>query len=254
MSSHRTLLLVEDEEQVRKLLAGLLTTHGWLVTAAASGDEALARLAAFAFDIVLCDLDLGRGPNGLDVLARRPSKNEITPFVILTAHGSTHRCRDAFLRGATDFIEKPFRRAALLATLDHAVADAVDASELPIDAASTDDAPALPYDEAGAAHVRHAIQIMERRYAEFDLAVGDVAAEEGVSPDYLARLFKARLGHSPIDHLHDVRISRAEELMALSPNLSLYEIGYACGYKRTSKFGSWFRRLRGSAPSKFRTE
>jgi DNA-binding NtrC family response regulator len=56
MSSHKTILLVEDEEQVRKLLTGLLTAHAWIVTAASSGGEALARLAEFEFDITLCDL------------------------------------------------------------------------------------------------------------------------------------------------------------------------------------------------------
>ena len=254
MSSRRTILLVEDEELVRNYLKQLLTKNAWAVTAVGSGDEALAQLAALKFDIVLCDLDLGPGPNGLCVLSRRPCPNRETPFVILTAHGSTERCREAFLRGATDFIEKPIRRAALLATLGHSVADATDASEPPIDGVSTDDVLEMPYDEAGAAHVRHAIQIMERRYAKFDLAVGDVAAEEGVCPDHLARLFKARLGHSPIEHLHEVRISAAEYLMAHSPDLSIYEIGYACGYKRSGKFSSWFRRLRGSVPSQFRTE
>lgn len=188
MSPRRTILLVEDEELVRNYLKQLLTNNAWTVTAAASGHRALAQLAASEFDIVLCDLDLGRGPNGLDVLSRMPSNNEETPFVILTAHGSTGRCREAFLRGATDFLEKPVRRAALLATLDHAITDAADAAESPIDVAATDDVLALPYDEAGAAHVRGAIQSMERRYPEFDLTVGDVAAEEGVSPDYLARL------------------------------------------------------------------
>ena len=252
MPQRRTILLVEDEELVRNYLRDFLQRNAWTVSAVSSGNEALARLAGFEFDIILCDLDLGRGPNGLDVLSRMPSRNKETPFVILTAHGSTGRCREAFLRGATDFLEKPGRPAALLATLDHAITDVADASEPTIDVSLTDDALALPYDEAGAAHVRGAIKIMERRYTEFDLTVGDVAAEGGVSPDYLARLFKARLGHSPLEHLHELRITRAEDLMALSPDLSIYEIGYACGYQRTSKFGSWFRRLRGSVPSQFR--
>jgi CheY-like chemotaxis protein len=84
MSSHRTLLLVEDEEKVRKLLAGLLTTHGWLVTAAASGDEALARLTESKFDIVLCARDLGRSPNGSSFLtARRQVQIERVPELLV---------------------------------------------------------------------------------------------------------------------------------------------------------------------------
>lgn len=99
------------------------------MTAVGSGTEALARLETTAFDIVLCDLDLGRGPNGLDVLSRMPAENQGTPFVILTSHSSVGSYREASILGATDFLEKPISRTLLLATLDHAVADG---AELPI--------------------------------------------------------------------------------------------------------------------------
>ncbi len=245
MSSRRTILLVEDEELVRNYLTHELTQAGWAVTVVATGTEALLRLDTTVFGAVLCDLDLRRGPSGLDVLSRMPSKNEKTPFVILTAHGSTGRCRDAFLLGAADFLEKPISRGLLLATLDHAIADAADESN---STASQDDFVDLLYDESGAKHVRGAIQIMERRHPECDLRIADIAIEEGVTSEYLARQFRARLGQSPMEHLHRIRIGRAEFLLVQSA-LSIKEIGYLCGYARTSKFSSWFRRLRGVMPS-----
>ena len=250
MPQRRTILLVEDEELVRNYLRDFLRKNAWTVSAVSSGNEALARLAEFEFDIILCDLDLGRGPNGLDVLSRMPTRNEKTPFVILTAHGSTGRCREAFLRGAMDFLEKPVHREALLAALDHAISGT--ASESPIDVHSPDDILRLPHDEAGAAHVRSAIQIMEARYTEFDLTVTKIAQKARVSPDHLARVFRARLGCSPLEHLHQIRIAHAEVLIR-NPALSMYEIALECGYRRTSEFGSWFRRLRGAPPSSSRT-
>ena len=95
MSSRRKILLVEDEELVRNYLKHQLQEGSWNVTAVGSGEDALAQLESTTFDAVLCDLDLKRGPTGLDVLARMPSANEGTPFVLLTAHGSTGRCREA---------------------------------------------------------------------------------------------------------------------------------------------------------------
>lgn len=173
--------------------------------------------------------------------------------MIFTAHGSTGRCREAFLRGATDFRDKPVGRQALLATLDHCIADAAEAAAPPIDVTSADDLLALPYDEAGAAHVRRAIQIIERRHAEIGLTIDDIAREDGVSPEYLARLFRRRLDRSPTEYLHEVRISRAEQLLAQS-RLSIYEVARECGYKTTSEFSSWFRRHRGAPPGGFRTQ
>lgn len=248
MFSPRTILLVEDEEQVRILLAGLLAAHAWIVTAVASGDEALARLAAFEFDIVLCELDLGRGPNGLDTLSRMPPRNKRTPFVILTAHGSTGRCREAFLRGAIDFIERPIRQAVLLATLRQALAEA---AEQPIEITSEDAMLGLPDCRAGAALVRRGIQIIERLFGESDLTIAHVARQAGSSPEHFSRTFRARTGRTAVEHLHEVRIRHAEPLLVNS-GLSIYEIGFECGYKRNSEFSSWYRRLRGSTPSRLR--
>lgn len=248
MSSRRTILLVEDELLISSYLEQLLADNAWTVTAVSSGDEALTRLEAFEFSMVLCDLYLGRGPNGLDLLRRMPEKNESTPFVLMTGHGSTARCREAFHLGATDFLEKPFCRESLLGTLDHAISDATEPS-LPI--GSEDGVPDLPYDAAGTAHVRRAINIIERRYAEFDLTIAKLAESVGVCQGHLTRLFRVQVGRSPLEYLHEVRINRAERLL-LHSCLSIYEVGYTCGYKRTSEFSSWFRRLRGATPSTLR--
>jgi len=248
MPIRRTILLVEDEDLVRNYLKDLLGKNAWVVTAVSSGNEALERLADCEFDIILCDLDLGRGPNGIDVLSRMPPRNKTKPFVILTAHGSIGRCRDAFLVGATDFLEKPPVRAVLLASLDHAMTSGAEPLvEIGIDDVVLD----LIGDEAGAAHVRGAIQILGRTYSECDLTISSVAAKVGVSREYLTRLFRARLGRSPLEYLHELRISCAEDLLAHS-RLSIYEVALECGYKTTSELGIWFRRLRGSTASESR--
>lgn len=177
-----------------------------------------------------------------------PATNQGTPFIILTSHSSTGRCRDAFLLGATDFLEKPLNRAALLAALDHAVADAVEA---PIGIASVDVMLDLPHDEAGVALVRRGIQIIERRFGDSDLTIARAAKEAGASPEHFSPQFRARIGRSAVENLHEVRIRNAERLLANS-DLSIYEIGFECDYKRNSEFSSGYRRLRGSTPSKLR--
>jgi len=64
----RHILLVEDEAPLREVVAEQLTERGFHVEQAASGDEAIDRLASFAFDIVITDLRLGSGADGTAVL------------------------------------------------------------------------------------------------------------------------------------------------------------------------------------------
>ena len=168
--------------------------------------------------------------------------------MILTSHSSIGRCREAFLLGAADFLEKPVGRASLLATLDQAYTDAV--APL-IDSTAPDVLLDLPYDETGAALVRRGIQIIERRFPEHDLTIACVAKEAGASPEHFSRQFRARIGSSAVEHLHKARISHAERLL-FNSNVSIYEIACECGYKRNSEFSSWYRRLRGSTPSRLR--
>jgi len=245
MSGRRVILLVEDEEAVRDYFSHLLQKNAWTVVAVGAPRDALLRLEETDFDVVLCDLDLGRGPNGLEVLAKMPPRNQGKPFVILTSHGSTERCREAFLLGVTDFLEKPSAPRMLIATLDRLLSAEVES--LPAVAVEDVGAEYLE-DSAGAQHVRRAIQIIERRYAEIDLTVVDLAKEVGVSAEHLSRLFGARTGQTPLDYLHGVRI-RASELLLDNTHLSVYEVARECGYRATSEFGNWFRRLRGSTPS-----
>ena len=82
------ILIVEDERAIQLALSGLLRREGYDVEVAGSGDEATARLGEQAFDLVLTDLALGRGPDGMDVLRTAKKLRPETVVVMITAHGS----------------------------------------------------------------------------------------------------------------------------------------------------------------------
>jgi len=224
----------------------MLAKAGYSVTAVGNGEAALRELATSKFDIVLCDLDLGVGPSGLEVLRGMPSSNAATPFVILTGHGTVSRCREAFLHGAIDFVEKPSSPNAVLAVLDRICGEKERGEQLLESSAL----PALP-ESRGAKHVKRAVEIVSRRSGDPAFSVKGLAAEAGVSAEHLARLFNARTGRSPLDHIHEVRIQAAEKLLSMM-NLSIYEIAFECGYRTTSELDEWFRRLRQMTPTQFR--
>jgi DNA-binding NtrC family response regulator len=102
------LLLVEDERAIRLALSGLLRREGLEVEQAEDGAEALRRLAAEPFDLVLTDLALGEGPSGMDVLRAARREQPETPVVMITAHGSEKIAVEAMKLGAEDYVPKPF--------------------------------------------------------------------------------------------------------------------------------------------------
>jgi DNA-binding NtrC family response regulator len=102
------LLIVEDERAIRLALSGLLRREGYEVEQADDGAEALRRLAAEPFDLVLTDLALGEGPSGMDVLRAAQRDQPETPVVMITAHGNEKIAVEAMKLGAADYVPKPF--------------------------------------------------------------------------------------------------------------------------------------------------
>jgi DNA-binding NtrC family response regulator len=100
------ILLVEDRDSLRRLLARALADDGYEVAAAATGGEAFARLDEQAFDLVLTDLKLP-DRSGLEVLAASRQVQPRVPVVVLTGYGSVGAAVEAMKLGAYDFLEKP---------------------------------------------------------------------------------------------------------------------------------------------------
>jgi DNA-binding NtrC family response regulator len=114
------LLLVEDERPLREAWAAQLTDAGFQVSEAGSGEEALERLAAFAFDIVITDLRLP-GASGVTVLDAARERYPDIIVVVVTGYGTVRDAVDTIKRGAADFITKPFQFDALLHVLHGAL-------------------------------------------------------------------------------------------------------------------------------------
>ena len=108
-------LVVDDEQRVRRLLQTALTERGYDVTTAASGEEALAAIAKRQPDIILLDLIMP-GMSGLDV-CRSVRQDLSTPIVVLSAHGEEHDKVLALDLGADDYLTKPFGMEELLARI-----------------------------------------------------------------------------------------------------------------------------------------
>jgi len=112
-------LLVEDEEQLRRVMKDLLEREGYTVAEARDGIQALDQVDRHAPDIIVLDLNLPSvdGYTVLQQLRSRPATRTI-PIVVLTAKGDEDNEVRVFQLGADDFITKPFRARALSARLE----------------------------------------------------------------------------------------------------------------------------------------
>lgn len=113
-----SVLLVDDEHQLRRVMKDLLERDGYAVVEAADGVEALAQVDRHAPDIIVLDLSLPNldGFGVLTNLKSRPRTSDI-PVVVLTARGDEDNEVRVFEHGADDFISKPFRAGSLSARL-----------------------------------------------------------------------------------------------------------------------------------------
>ena len=114
-SAGATVLVVEDDDEVRGVLVRELGSRGYRVQEASDGRSALERWEASRPDVILLDLGLP-DMDGLDVI-RRIRRDAMTPIVILSARFAEREKVEALDRGADDFVTKPFGLEELHARL-----------------------------------------------------------------------------------------------------------------------------------------
>ena len=115
------ILLVDDEPNIVKILTVCLVQSGHAVTGAASAEEALTRLDAAEFDLLISDVRLGSGMDGLGLLQVSLSRRPEMPVILITAYGTVELAVEAMKLGASDFIRKPFKLDELRQTVTNAL-------------------------------------------------------------------------------------------------------------------------------------
>src|SRR3989441_3481532 len=116
----KTILVVDDEKPQRDILQEILTSAGYDVTSAASGEAALKFAKERSFDLALTDLKM-TGMDGIELLQQLLAGDSSIIVILLTAHGTIESAKDALRRGAFDYLQKPFERDALLGTIKRAL-------------------------------------------------------------------------------------------------------------------------------------
>jgi DNA-binding NtrC family response regulator len=121
LPSQGSVLIIDDEAEIRESLQTLLELEGYEVEAAATGEEGLARLGEHPFDLVLLDLALP-DRNGIELLPEIRVLDFQVAIIMITAYGTVEYVVKAMQAGAVNFLQKPWDNEKLLADVRTAVA------------------------------------------------------------------------------------------------------------------------------------
>ncbi len=131
MTAQPTLLVVDDEPEINKLVERMFEKRGYRVLAAADGAEALARVEAERPDLIILDLNLPK-IDGWEVCRRLKSdpKTRGIPIIMLTAaHANVDDAEIALGLGANEYVAKPFVRAVLVHNVERLLGRAAGAED-----------------------------------------------------------------------------------------------------------------------------
>ncbi|MFY9528719.1 MAG: response regulator transcription factor [Candidatus Acidiferrales bacterium] len=124
-----TILVVDDEPQIRRVMRTTLAAQGYTVTEARSGEEALEKIRSERADLIVLDMNMP-GLDGLETCREIRSTSD-TPIIMLTVRNSERDKVQALDAGADDYVVKPFGVQELLARIRAALRRAAPAEALP---------------------------------------------------------------------------------------------------------------------------
>ena len=114
------ILVIDDEEPIRKLLARIIELEGYKVSTASCCSEALQQLRKQQYDVILCDVFLPDG-NGVDFIFDIKKYSDDAAIILLTAHGNIEDGVQAIKNGAFDYITKGDDNRKIIPTINRAV-------------------------------------------------------------------------------------------------------------------------------------
>ncbi|MFH1130629.1 MAG: sigma-54 dependent transcriptional regulator [Pseudomonadota bacterium] len=120
MSPPKTILVADDEVNLRRVLSGILKRDGHRVVTANDGKEALSQLKKTKVNAVITDLRMPK-MDGMELLRHIVAEHPDLPVIIVTAHGSVDNAVTAVKLGAFDYIEKPFEQEQIQQVIEKAL-------------------------------------------------------------------------------------------------------------------------------------
>ena len=249
----RTILVVDDNEDMRRFLAGIFS-KGYNVEIAADGEEAKKIIMTKPVDIVVTDLMMPV-MDGLELtqFVKNSMDWSHIPVILLTAKTAIESRLQAMQYGADDYVTKPFEPEYLQARvrniltqrdhLEHSYRQRL----MRLESQKTD-AP-IP----GDAFLAKLLTVMERHLDNNTLTVEELVDEMGMGRTVFFNKLKSMTGLSPVEFIREMRIKKAAQLLE-ERKYNITEITYMVGMNDSRYFSKCFKNTYGVTPSEYRNK
>lgn len=220
------ILIVDDEQDIRDLVSGVLDDDGYGTRTAATADEALAALDERLPSLILLDVWLrGSSMDGIELLKAIKLRDPQIPVIVFSGHGNIDTAVAAIAQGAADFIEKPFEAGKLL----HLVSKATETERLRAENASLRARVGMADELTGSSAAINTVRATLKKVA----ATGSrmlITGPAGVGKEVAARLLHSwsPRSESPFISVSSARLSPErfdEELFGIEQDGKLVQAG-----------------------------
>jgi signal transduction histidine kinase/DNA-binding response OmpR family regulator len=243
-----TVLLVEDNPALQAYIRLILDVNYHVVTAM-HGQEALEKLYAERFDLILSDLMMPV-MDGYQLLKALKSDDRTRglPVIMLTARAELDDKLNSLRIGVDDYITKPFDEQELEARIRNVLQNYAARREAMAD---------VPAEAEGVLLVSGSDQFWLEKFEQYVhlnyrsdlLSIPEIAHYFSVSESTLLRQLKRLTGLSPVQYIQEVRLTQARIILANQPDHSVADVAMKVGYKDARTFSRSFKNRFGKAPS-----
>ena len=247
------MLIVEDNDSLREMLAGLFSPYYEVLTAA-DGEEGLQKGREGQPDIILSDVVMPR-MTGTELCKEIKSDFATChiPVVLLTARTAIEHTLEGLRTGADDYITKPFHTSLLISRCNNLVNSRRILQEK---FSKQPQAPARilatnPMDED---LLERTMEIIERNMDNSEFSLSELIRELCMSRTYFFQKIKGITGQTPNEFLSTVRLKRAAFLLRSDLTLSVSEISDKTGFSSPRYFGRCFKEAYGVSPLGYRNK
>jgi YesN/AraC family two-component response regulator len=248
INKEKLILLVEDNEELRKAIKNELTKY-YTVIEAANGKEGLLVALSKSPDIIITDVMMPE-MDGKELchLLKTNFKTSHIPIVMLTALADIDNKIQGLETGADAYVEKPFNVEVLKATINNLIKSRKTITNV---LEETDVTKQLTPDEFFLSDV---INIIKNNIKESDFSIDDLCDIMGLSRSNLYRKLKGLIQMSPSDLIIKIKLAHAEEIMKNKTQARISDIAYESGFSDPKYFSTLFKKHYGKTPKEFMGE
>lgn len=247
--NRKTILLVEDDNDVRDFLASELESC-FNLRVATDGQMGLAMAKEEDFDLVVSDVMMP-GMNGFELTKRLKNKFETChiPVILLTALSTDDKVLEGTESGADAYITKPFSPQLLVARIFQLL-DQRERLKQKFSKEGQTVRSAMCASDQDQMFVRRLDAVIYPRLGEQDLSVDKVAGLLRMGRTLFYRKVRCVTGYTPNDYIRVLRMKKAAELLAKGDN-NVSEVAYAVGFDNPYYFSKCFKAQYGMPPSQY---